>query len=242
MDYNEFIETVDRLLGPLDAGQRERFRMMEGLYREWNAKINVISRQDIDSLYQHHVLHSLAIAGYMKAALPDDYALAVGHAVGTDAGQTVASEAGRGGRLRFLDLGTGGGFPGIPLAVMFPNARFTLCDSIAKKIRVAEDVASRLGLGNVAAVNARAESLTDRYDYIVSRAVAPLADFIPWTRGRFRRGILYLKGGDVAEETALMMARYRMKRGSVHTWRIDNWLNDSYFQEKFVIFIENFCK
>ncbi len=224
MDCDAFLARTGDLLGPLTGEQRERFRAMEELYVEWNSKINVISRKDMDEFYLHHVLHSLAIALYMRDELPQDYALALD------------------GGLSFLDLGTGGGFPGIPLAVMFPRARFTLCDSVGKKVRVAADVASRLGLENVTAVNARAENLPESFDYVVCRAVASLDCLIPWVKGRFRRGILCLKGGEVAQETALAMARFRLKQGSVHTCRLDKWLNDSYFDGKYVIFTENFCK
>ncbi len=220
MNSEDFIQIVDKLLGPLTDLQREQFRALEALYKEWNDKINVISRKDIDEIYLHHVLHSLAIAGYMKSALPDDY----------NAG------------LSYLDVGTGGGFPGIPLAILFNNARFTLCDSVGKKIRVAGDVATRLGLTNVTTVNARAESLPDSYDYIVTRAVANLDNFLPWVRGKYNKGILFLKGGDIAEEIALAMGRFNLKKGSVRTWRVDSWVPDAYFEEKFVIFIEKFCK
>ncbi|MCD8312942.1 MAG: class I SAM-dependent methyltransferase, partial [Bacteroidales bacterium] len=124
-----------------------------------------------------------------------------------------------------------------------PGARCTLCDSVRKKVMVAADVVRQLGLETGTTVNARAENLIGNYDYVVSRAVAPLVDFIPWVRRRFRRGIFCLKGGDAAaEETAVAMARFRMKRGSVHTWRIDSRFEDAYFDGKYVIFIENFCK
>ena len=136
------------------------------------------------------------------------------------------------------NIGTGGGFPGIPLAVMFPEADFTLCDSIGKKTLVAREVASALGLQNVTVVNARAESLPGKYDYVVSRAVTTLDNFYPWVKDRFRGSIFYLKGGDVNAEIAQLMGRYRLKKGSVRTWRIDNWLKEEYFQEKFVIQIE----
>ncbi|MCD8313084.1 MAG: 16S rRNA (guanine(527)-N(7))-methyltransferase RsmG [Bacteroidales bacterium] len=231
MKFNEFIELVERMLGQVSEVQRERLRLMEDLYRDWNCKINVISRKDMDEFYMHHVLHSLAIAVYMKSFLPEDFAAA------TRGGERQEE------RLKILDVGTGGGFPGVPMAIVFPGAQFTLCDSVGKKVMVAADVVRQLGLENVTTVNARAESLTDTYDYVVSRAVASLVDFIPWVRRRFRRGILYLKGGDaVAEETALAMARFRLRRGSVHTWRIDSRFEDEYFDGKYVIFIENFCK
>ena len=137
-----------------------------------------------------------------------------------------------------LDLGTGGGFPGIPLAILFPEARFTLCDSVGKKTIVAKAVAEALGLKNVEVVNARAESLPKQFNFVVSRAVASLPDFYPWVKGKFTDGILYLKGGDVVEEIADVMARHRLRRGSVHTWPVSAWLHDAYYDGKLVIFIE----
>ena len=136
-----------------------------------------------------------------------------------------------------LDMGSGAGFPGIPLAIMFPSAQFTLCDSIGKKVTVAGEVAKALRLDNVTAVNARAETLTGKYDFIVSRAVTSLDRFIPWVKGKYTRGIIYLKGGDVVEEISDAMSRCRLKPGSVSTWKIDSWLQDPYFSGKLVIFI-----
>lgn len=210
-DFNEFIRASFPELTPLQA---ERFAAMEAIYREWNAKINVISRKDIDELYLHHVLHSLAIAAYLRTERPGEYGMA--------------------GR-KVLDLGTGGGFPGIPLAILFPEAHFTLCDSVGKKTIVAGEAAKALGLENVTVVHARAETLPDTFDYVVSRAVTALENFYPWVRGKFSEAILYLKGGDVAEETALLMARFRLRNGSVGTWRIDRWSSDPYFEGKYVI-------
>ena len=140
-----------------------------------------------------------------------------------------------------LESPEGGGFPGIPLAIRFPQARFTLCDSIGKKIKVAEAVASGLGLKNVETVNARAEDIDGKFDYIVSRAVTSLDKFMPWVKGKYRKGILYLKGGDVVEELSLIMGKYRLRSDSIHTWRISSWTDDPYFSEKLVIFIENIC-
>ena len=137
-----------------------------------------------------------------------------------------------------LDLGTGGGFPGIPLAILYPEAQFVLCDSVGKKTIVAEAVSKALKLDNVQVVNARAESLGRNFDFVVSRAVASLPDFYPWVKGRYNKGILYLKGGDVNEEIAQVMARYKLRRGSVHTWPVSSWLREDYYDGKLVIHIE----
>lgn len=218
-------------------GMVERFRLMDAGYRDWNAKINVISRKDIDSLYDHHVLHSLAIAEYLRTQRPEVYSmftapLQEGSVAPVSSSTNVnASRAG----LRVLDLGTGGGFPGIPLAVMFPNVRFTLCDSVGKKTIVAREIANMLGLDNVEIVNARAESLPGRFDFVVSRAVASLTDFYPWVKGKYSRSILYLKGGDINEEICALMSRERLRKGSVSTWPVTTWLSAPYFAGKFVI-------
>ncbi len=222
----------------------DRFRLMDSGYRDWNAKINVISRKDIDGLYDHHVLHSLAIAEYLRSQRPETYSLftaphtesSVTSAIpfGTTSSPSNAPQTG----LKVLDLGTGGGFPGIPLAVMFPNVKFTLCDSVGKKTIVAKEIANMLDLDNVEVVNARAESLTEKFDFVVSRAVASLTDFYPWVKGKYSRSILYLKGGDINEEICDLMARERLRKGSVSTWPVTQWLTDLYFDGKFVIDIQ----
>lgn len=216
MTPQEFLTFVkaDFDLSPL---QEEQFLACEGLYREWNARINVISRKDIDALYDHHILHSLAIARYL---LTEPDALA-----------GFRSE-------KVLDLGTGGGFPGIPLAILFPEAQFTLCDSVGKKTIVAKAVSEALELKNVTVINDRAERLSGPFGWVVSRAVASLPDFYPWVKGKFTRGILCLKGGDVVEEIAGVMERFHLPKGSVHTWNIDSWLQDPYYAGKLVIHLE----
>lgn len=219
MNFNDFKNTVREAFPEVSGKQLEQFGMMEEIYRDWNAKINVISRKDLDGIYSHHVLHSLAIARYLRERKLTEYS------------EMTLPDNG----LKVLDLGTGGGFPGIPLAVMFPEVRFVLCDSIRKKTIVAEAVAKHLGLENVEVVNARAESLGIRFDYVVSRAVASLTDFYPWVRGCFGRSVLYLKGGDIAEEIAKLMGKERMPAGSVSTWKVDSWLDDEYFAGKFVV-------
>lgn len=215
MNASEFLDFI-RGTFELTPRQERLFTALDGLYRDWNAQINVISRKDIDNVYEHHVLHSLCIARYLQiSGLWDDFATS-----------------------SVLDLGTGGGFPGIPLAILFPSARFVLCDSVGKKTIVADAVSRALGLENVTVIHARAEGLPQKFDYVVSRAVASLPDFYPWVNGKFRKGILYLKGGEVNAEISAIMARYRLARGSIHTWKADSWIADEWFDGKLVIHIE----
>lgn len=223
MTFKEFENIILEKFPETTPQQMERFRKMDALYRDWNSKINVVSRKDIDELYRHHVLHSLGIAAYLKTKMPDVYDRLRGDGVYSAALP-----------LKILDLGTGGGFPGIPLAVMFPKAEFTLCDSIGKKIIVATEVSKGLELENVKTVNARAESLPETFDYVVSRAVTSLDNFMPWVKGKYTEGILYLKGGDLTEE----IAKAKLRKGSVHTWPISEWTDDPFFETKQVIFIE----
>lgn len=227
MTFNEFRTIIEDKFPEVNAVQMAQFEKMEELYRDWNSKINVVSRKDIDELYRHHVLHSLGIAAYLKALMPDVYDRLRGE------GPYSVAEP-----LKILDLGTGGGFPGIPLAVIFPHAQFTLCDSIGKKIIVATEVSKGLRLNNVKTVNARAESLPETFDFIVSRAVTSLENFMPWVKGKYSDGILYLKGGDLAEEISTAMAKFKMRKGCVHVWPISSWTSDPFFETKQVIFIE----
>ena len=190
--------------------QREQFAALLPLYEEWNAQINVISRKDMEHFYEHHVLHSLAIAKVQPF-------------------KTMAE---------VLDVGTGGGFPGIPLAIMFPHARFLLVDSIGKKIKVVCDVIDRLGLDNARAQQIRAEQVEGEFDFIVSRAVTDLSEFTKWVRGKvsdchfhkLRNGILYLKGGDLTAE----LAPFRRK---VRTWDISEFYEEEFFETKKVIWL-----
>ena len=223
MTFAEFKTIIEKSFPEVTARQMEQFEKMDALYRDWNSKINVVSRKDIDELYRHHVLHSLGIAAYIKVHMPDVYERLRGE------GPYSIAEP-----MKIMDLGTGGGFPGIPLAVMFPHAQFTLCDSIGKKITVATEVAKGLGLANVKTVNARAESLPETFDYIVSRAVTALDNFMPWVKGKYSEGILYLKGGDLTEE----IEKAKLRKGSVHIWPISKWTSDPFFETKQVIFIE----
>jgi 16S rRNA (guanine527-N7)-methyltransferase len=195
----------------ITAKQQEQFTRLQELYTLWNSQINVISRKDIDLLYERHVLHSLGIAKVMSF-LP---------------GENV------------LDVGTGGGFPGIPLAILFPETQFHLVDSIGKKIKVVNEVASALGLKNVKASHARAEEIKEKFDFVVSRAVTQLKDFYPWVKGKFNKtsknklpnGILYLKGGDLTQEIAdagLAVQQYHLK----------DYFEEEFFETKQVIYVK----
>lgn len=176
----QFMEEISKQFPNLTDNQLLQFQKLEALYQDWNAKINVISRKDIDELYIKHVLHSLAIAK-VQPFEPGTYV---------------------------LDVGTGGGFPGIPLAILFPETRFYLIDVIAKKIKVVQAVVDGLGLKNVKAEQMRAENAKGDYDFIVSRAVTNMPDFVSWIKDKIKKqnkhelknGILYLKGGDLTEE------------------------------------------
>lgn len=194
---------IDRYFPDLTPRQREQFAAMPDLYREWNARINVVSRKDIDRIEEHHILHSLAIAR-TGLIVP---------------GETV------------LDVGCGGGFPGIPLAVFYPDVQFTLVDSIGKKIRVVQEIATALGLDNIRAEHSRVEQLDggrSRFDWVVSRAVTDLRTFVGWTWGRTIYGIIYLKGGDLDEEIAA--AGRRTEQLPVSTW-----FDGEFFQTKKVL-------
>ena len=202
------VELIYKYFPQLTERQKEQFAALLPLYQDWNANINVISRKDMDNFYEHHVLHSLAIAKVQPF-------------------KTMAE---------ILDVGTGGGFPGIPLAIMFPDAKFYLVDSIGKKIKVVQDVAQQLQLQNVRAEQIRAEQVQGDFDFIVSRAVTDLSQFSQWVKGKvsdiqyhhLRNGILYLKGGDLDAE----LAPFKKK---VRTWDISDFFAEEYFQTKKVI-------
>lgn len=197
-------EIVFRYFPHLNSKQKERFDALRGLYQDWNSKINVISRKDMDAFYERHVLHSLAIARFRSFA----------------AGKVV------------LDAGTGGGFPGIPLAICFPEAQFVLVDSIAKKIRVVQDVAKQLQLENVSVFNDRAENVSKKVDFVVSRATAPFSDLVKWTRDLLPRGkdggLIALKGGDLENE----LSRF----DGVKVYDISSWFSEPFFETKKLVY------
>lgn len=194
--------------------QLDKFRKLEGLYKEWNEKINVISRKDIDALYEKHVLHSLAIA--------------------------VLCSFDKGAQV--IDIGTGGGFPGIPLAIFFPEVEFMLVDSIGKKIKVVQEVADGVGLKNVTAVHGRVEEIKNRkFDYAVSRAVAPLGDLWKWINPVLRvgqksdelpNGLICLKGGDLKKE----IADANLTR-ITQAWSVNNIFPEPAFEDKYVVYV-----
>ena len=203
-------ELITRYFPDLTDEQQRQFAALDGLYREWNEKINVISRKDIDNLYEHHVLHSLAIA------------------------KTIRFRPG----TRILDFGTGGGFPGIPLAILFPECQFKLIDGTGKKIRVAQEVCQAIGLKNCQPEHLRGEEERGHYDFIVSRAVMPLPDLVKIVRKNIAKeqhnalpnGILCLKGGD-------LQAEIRPFHKIVETTDISNFFAEEWFREKHVIYL-----
>lgn len=190
--------------------QKEQFEALSALYRDWNSKINVISRKDIDNLYEHHVLHSLAIAKALRFK------------PGT----------------RIMDFGCGGGFPGIPLAILFPEVQFKLIDGTGKKIRVCQEIASAIGLENVVAEHKRGEEEKDKFDFIVSRAVMPLPDMVKIVRKNVSKtnrnampnGIFCLKGGDLQAETQPF-------RNIVERTDLSNYFSEPWFKEKHIIYL-----
>lgn len=204
------MELLLRYFPNLTEEQIRQFGMLQALYAEWNAKINVISRKDIENLYQNHVVHSLAIAKVVEFV------------PGT----------------KIMDVGTGGGFPGIPLAILFPMAKFHLVDSIGKKIKVVEGVATAIGLKNISWEHTRAEEVNDEFDFVVSRAVTRLPDFYEWVKGKFspincntlNNGILYLKGGDLTEELSQI-------NRSIRQFPLSDWYSEEFYQEKKVVYV-----
>ena len=199
----------------LNQEQRQQIDALAPLYADWNSKINVISRKDMDSFYLHHVLHSLAIARFLEEFMPE-----------------LSKDIG------IMDVGCGGGFPGIPLAILYPEAKFLLVDSIGKKVKVAQAVADEIGLKNVTTLHKRAEEVDFKPDLVISRAVTSLANFIPWVKGKYSEGIIYLKGGNLEEEIAEAQKKCRLRPSQFFQKDISDWFSEDYFQEKKVIYIK----
>ncbi|MBC8510678.1 MAG: 16S rRNA (guanine(527)-N(7))-methyltransferase RsmG [Cryomorphaceae bacterium] len=202
------MQIIHKYFPELTEKQIEQFTDLQELYEHWNAQINVISRKNMDTLYTNHILHSLAIA------------------------KVIQFEKG----TKILDIGTGGGFPGIPLAILFPEVDFLLVDSIGKKIKVVNEVSNAIGLTNVIALHERAENIKDPFDFVVSRAVTNMTDFKKWVKGKFNNthnntlnnGILYLKGGDLSEE---------LRGISYSKYEIADFFEEEFFETKKVIYI-----
>lgn len=204
------IDLIQHYFPNITDDQKSKFNALNGLYKEWNSQINVISRKDTENFYERHVLHSLAIA------------------------KVIEFKPG----TKILDIGTGGGFPGIPLAIMFPECDFLLVDSIGKKIKVVNEVASALGLTNVRGIHERAEKINEQFDFIVSRAVTTMPTFMKWTKGKFlkenknqlKNGILYLKGGDLREEMSEI-------KGHIRYTNICDLYSEEFFETKKVVYL-----
>lgn len=204
------VALIQKYFPDLSTEQLEQFGRLRDLYELWNSQINVISRKDMENLYEKHVLHSLGIAKVCNFV--DD--------------------------TEVLDVGTGGGFPGIPLAIMFPNVQFHLVDSIGKKIKVVTEVAQALGLKNVKAEHERAEKIRGTYDFIVSRAVTRMAPFMTWIQNKINRnhynpldnGVLYLKGGDLEEELSEIKRKYKL-------YNLPDFFEEEFFETKKVVYV-----
>ncbi len=202
------VELIQKYFPNLTEKQIEQFTKLDELYKEWNEKINVISRKDMDSLYEKHILHSMGIAKVM--AFSD--------------------------RTKVLDIGTGGGFPGIPLAILFPEVHFTLVDSIGKKITVVKEVSEGIGLKNITAIHSRAEDIKGQFHFVVSRAVTQMPVFLRWLRGKFDKeqfnpkhnGVLYLKGGDLAEELAGLKSEI---------FNLKDYFEGEFFETKKIVYL-----
>ncbi|RRO22148.1 16S rRNA (guanine(527)-N(7))-methyltransferase RsmG [Flavobacteriaceae bacterium 14752] len=203
------MKIISKYFPDLTLEQTQQFEKVSQLYKDWNQKINVVSRKDIDEIYLRHVLHSLAIAKFIQFK-PDS---------------------------KIIDVGTGGGFPGIPLAILFPETQFVLVDSIGKKIKVVNEVVEGLSLENVKSINDRVENTKGQYDFIISRAVAAMPTFVKWTKGKIakhsqhqlKNGIIYLKGGDLSEE----LKPYK----NAEVIPISNYFEEEFFDTKKIVYL-----
>lgn len=203
------VEILLKYFPDLSSEKAEKFERLAELYKDWNTKINVVSRKDVDEIYLRHVLHSLAIGKFIQFK-PES---------------------------KIIDVGTGGGFPGIPLAILFPETQFTLVDSIAKKIKVVHEVVTALELTNVTTINDRVEKTKGQYDFIISRAVAAMPTFVHWTKGKIakesrhtlKNGIIYLKGGDLTEE----LKPYK----TVQIIPITDFFEEDFFETKKIVYL-----
>jgi 16S rRNA (guanine527-N7)-methyltransferase len=204
------LEIISKYFKELSPAQQDQFAALFDVYKEWNDKINVISRKDFDTLYERHVLHSLAIVKFLPFQ----------------------------NGSKILDIGTGGGFPGIPLAIMFPECQFHLVDSIGKKIKVVQEVTAALGLKNVKATHGRAEEVKDKYDFVVSRAVAELELLVKWSQGKISKkqinaipnGLICLKGGDLSEELKAVN-QYK------ELYNLNDYFTEDFFETKKLVYV-----
>ena len=204
------MELLLKYFPDLSQKQMQEFSALQKIYTDWNEKINVISRKDIENLLERHVLHSLSIAKFIQFK----------------------------NATKIMDLGTGGGFPGIPLSILFPDCRFHLVDSIGKKLKVVEAVKDELGLKNVFTFHSRAEDMEFQYDFVVSRAVAPLTDLLEWTKKKYlpknhhltHNGLICLKGGNIDEEIAVVKNARKVS--------ISSFFEESFFKDKYIVYTE----
>jgi len=207
---NSDLALIEKYFPDLTVLQKEQFAQLKPLYEEWNAQINVISRKDVDSLYERHILHSLSIAKFISFK--------------------------KGTKL--MDLGCGGGFPGIPLAILFPEVSFTMIDSIGKKIKVVQEISTAIGLQNIQAHHMRAEKVEDTFDFVITRAVAPMVDLVKWTRKKYSKinkheidnGVIALKGGDLSAELATWGKRKKLVS-------LTEYFDEEFFETKQIIHI-----
>jgi 16S rRNA (guanine527-N7)-methyltransferase len=203
------MELLLKYFPDLTPAQIQQFSSLQKIYSEWNEKINVISRKDIANLYERHILHSLCIAKYIQF----------------------------GNAAKIMDLGTGGGFPGVPLAILFPASRFHLVDSIGKKLKVVDAVKEEIELKNIFTFHSRVQEMEFQYDFVVSRAVAPLSDLVNWTKGKYlkksqhsiRNGLICLKGGDISNELSLVPSATKIP--------VRNYFSEPFFADKFLVYV-----